>query len=137
MKKICESLREHAMKKLNFKNKKTKLLTKEQKESSKNAKVCYICKEKFENKYLKDKKYCKVRDSFHYPGEQRGAARSICNWKYSVPKKILTVFHNGPNYDYNFIIKDLAEEFKKHLFRAKHWKVHNFYSRNRKRGFEN
>ena len=37
MKKICESLREHAIKKLNFKNKKTKLLTKEQKESSENV----------------------------------------------------------------------------------------------------
>ena len=69
MKKICESLREHAMKKLNFKKKKTQLLTKEQKESYENAKMCYICKEKFENKYLKDKKYRKVRDSFHYPGE--------------------------------------------------------------------
>ena len=69
MKKICESLREHAMKKTNFKKKKTKLLTKEQKESYENAKICYICKEKFENKYLKDTNYRKVRDSFHYAGE--------------------------------------------------------------------
>ena len=28
-------------------------------------------------------------------------------------KKIPIVFHNGSNYDYHFIIKDLAEEFKK------------------------
>ena len=69
MKKICESLREHAMKKINFKKKKTKLLTKEQKESYENAKICYICKEKFENNYLKDTNYRKVRDSFHYAGE--------------------------------------------------------------------
>ena len=69
MKKICESLREHAMKNLNFKKKKPKLLTKEGKESYENAKMCYICKEKFENKYLKDKKYRKVRDPFHYAGE--------------------------------------------------------------------
>ena len=34
---------------------------------------------------MKDKKYCKVRDNFH----------------------------NRSNYDYHFIIKDLAEEFKK------------------------
>ena len=27
--------------------------------------------------------------------------------------KIPIVFHNGSNYDYNFIIKELAEEFKK------------------------
>ena len=38
---------------------------------------------------------------------------SICNLKYSVPKKIPIVFHNGSNYDYHFIIKELAEEFKK------------------------
>ena len=31
-----------------------KLLTKGQQESFENAKVCHICKEKFENKYLKD-----------------------------------------------------------------------------------
>ena len=34
-------------------------MTKEQQESYENAKICYICKEKFEGKYIKDKKYCK------------------------------------------------------------------------------
>ena len=38
---------------------------------------------------------------------------SICNLKYSVPKKIPEDFYNGSNYDYHFTIKDLAEEFKK------------------------
>ena len=90
-----------------------KLLTKEHQESYENAKICYICKEKFENKNLKDKKYQKLRDHCHYTGEHRGAAHSICNLKYSVPKKIQIVFHNGSNYDYNFIITELAEEFKK------------------------
>ena len=28
-------------------------------------------------------------------------------------KKNSIVFHNGPNYDYRFILKELAEEFKK------------------------
>ena len=32
---------------------------------------------------------------------------------YSVPKIIPIVFHNGSNCDYHFIIKVLAEEFKK------------------------
>ena len=50
-----------------------KLLTNKKQESIGNAKICYICKEKFEdkylkkkieNKYLKDKKYREVRKSF-------------------------------------------------------------------------
>ena len=72
---------------INFKKKKNKLLTKEQQESYENAKMCYICKVKFENKYLKDKKYRRVRDHCYYSGEYRGAADSIYNSKYSVPKK--------------------------------------------------
>ena len=64
-----------------------KLLTKEQQESYENTKICYICKEKFENKYLINKKYRKVRCHCHYPGEYRGATHSKCNLKYSVPKK--------------------------------------------------
>ena len=44
-----------------------------------------------------------------------GAAHSIYNLKYSVPKKIPIAFHNGSNYDYHFIAKELAEEFKKKI----------------------
>ena len=43
---------------MNFKKKKMNLLKKVEKESDENAKICYIYKEKFENKYLNDKKYC-------------------------------------------------------------------------------
>ena len=39
-----------------------KLWTKQQQESYANSKICHICKENLENKYLNDKKYCKVRD---------------------------------------------------------------------------
>ena len=74
---------------------------------------CYISKENIEDQYLKDKKYRKARDHCHYSGKYRGAAHSTGNLKYSVPKKISIVFHNAPNDDYHFIIKDLAEEFKK------------------------
>ena len=45
MKKFWESLREHAMKMINFK-KSMKLLTKEQQESYENAKICHIWKKK-------------------------------------------------------------------------------------------
>ena len=60
-----------------------KLLRKERQESYENVKFCYICKEKFENKYVTDKKYCKVRDHYNYTEEYRGAAYSICNSNYS------------------------------------------------------
>ena len=54
----------------------------------------------------------------------RGAAHNICNLKQSVPQRIAIVLHNGSNYDYHFIIKELTEELKKnHLFKRKHWKI--------------
>ena len=90
-----------------------KLWTKEQRELYENLKIWYISIENFENRYLKDKKYCKVRGYCHYTGEKRGAAHGICNLEYSVPKKNSIVLYNGSNYDYHFIVKELAEEFKK------------------------
>ena len=111
MKKFCESLREHAMKIINFKNKRMKLLKNEKQESYENAKICYICKEKFEDIYTKDKKYLKVSDHCHYTGEHRGAAHSICNLKFSAAKKFTVIFHNRSNYDFYFIIKEVTEEF--------------------------
>ena len=67
--------------------------------------------------YDKNKKgeydlYHKVRDHCHYTEKFRGAAHNICNLRYKVSKKIPVVFHNGSTYDYHFLIKQLAEEFK-------------------------
>ena len=68
--------------------------------------------------YDKQKKFCydknnkKVRDSCHDTGKFRGASHSEYNLRYKVPKEIPVVFHNGATYDYNFIIKQLAEEFE-------------------------
>ena len=121
MKTFCESLREHAMKITNIKKKKTKLLTKEQHESYENAKICYICLEKIKNKYVKDKTYQIVRDHCYYTGEYICAAHSICNLKYSAPKKSPTAFQNGLNSDYHFIIR-VSTRIEKtiYLFRRKH-----------------
>ena len=54
-------------------------------------------------------KNCRLPANCHYAVEYRGAAHSIYNLKYSIPKEIAIVFRNGPNYDYHFIIKKLAE----------------------------
>ena len=46
-------------------------------------------------------------------------SHSICNLKYSVPKKNPVAFYNGSNYDYHFIIKTI------YLFRRKYRELHN------------
>ena len=50
----------------------------------------------------------KVRDHCYYTGKYGGAAHSICNLRYKIPKEIPAVFHNGSRYAYHFIIKQLA-----------------------------
>ena len=60
----------------------------------------------------KFKLYKKVRDHYHYTGKYRGAAHSIYNLNYKLPQEIPVKIHNGWKYDYHFIIKELAEEFK-------------------------
>ena len=76
---------------------------------------CYICQKEFchdKNQKMKFKLYKKVRDHCHYTGKFRGAAHSICNLNYKVPQEIPVKIHNGSKYDYHFIIRELAEEFK-------------------------
>ena len=48
------------MKIINFKKENMKLLTKEKQKSYGNANICYICKDKFKNKYLKYKNIVKL-----------------------------------------------------------------------------
>ena len=84
-----------------------KLLTNEHQESYENTKICYIFWEKYEDKNANTNKSCKVRDLCHCSGG-RDSAHSMCNLKYSAPKKVPIVFYNGSN----FIIKKLAEKFE-------------------------
>ena len=71
------------------------------------------CGKEILEKFAKDKKYGKVRDHCHYAGKYRRAAHSICNSKFNAPNEIPVVFHRGSNYDYHFIIKELANEFER------------------------
>ena len=78
-------------------------------------KECHICQKEFcydKNGKKKFKIYQKVRDHCHYTGEFRDPAHSICNLNYKIPQEIPVKIHNGSTYDYHFIIKELAEEFK-------------------------
>ena len=74
-----------------------------------------LCQKEFcydKNGKKKFKIYQKVRDHCHYTGEFRDPAHSICNLNYKIPQEIPVKIHNGSTYDYHFIIKELAEEFK-------------------------
>ena len=76
---------------------------------------CHICQQEFcydKNEKKEFKIYQKVIDHCFYTGKFRGAAHSICNLKYNVPLEIPVKNDNGSAYDYHFIIKKLAEEFK-------------------------
>ena len=87
-------------------------LTKEELKSHQDAKVCYICRKRILKKLSKSINYRKVREHCHYTGKFRRAAHGICNLKFNVPNEIPVAFHNGSNYDYHFIIKELAHEFE-------------------------
>ena len=115
MKMFCKDLKEQAMKIINYEKKEMIQLNDEEKETHENQKICYICEQEFctdENNKKEFKLKQKVRDHCHYTGKYRGAAHSICNLNYKIPKEIPVVFHNGSTYDYHFIIKQLAKEFK-------------------------
>ena len=103
------------MEMINFKKKEMIPLTNKEIKSYEKQKVCHICKKEFcydKNDKNKFKLYQNVRDHCHYTGKFRGAAHSICNLRYKVPQEIPVKIHNGSKYDYHFIIKELAEEFK-------------------------
>ena len=87
-------------------------LTKEELKSHQDAKVCYICGKRILKKLSKSINYRKVREHCHYTGKFRRAAHGICNLKFNAPNEIPVAFHNGSNYDYHFIIKELANEFE-------------------------
>ena len=87
-------------------------LTKEERKSYQEANVYDIYRRGILDKFDKNKHYQKVRDHCHYTGKYRGAAYSICNLKFNVPNETPVVFQRGSNYDYHFIIKELANDFE-------------------------
>ena len=111
MKRFCDDLKEHVTRIFNYEMKPMDPLTEEEKESYKNQELCHLYKKEFcadNNKEMR-----KVRDHCQYTGKYRGAAHSKCNLNYKIVKEIRVLFHNGSVYDYHFIIKYLAREFKR------------------------
>ena len=96
-------------------------LTKKEIKLHQDAKVCYICGKRILQKLSKSINYWKVKDHCHYTGKYRGTEHSICNLKFNVPNEIPVVFQNGSNYDYHFVIKELANELREDLIVL--WKI--------------
>ena len=91
-------------------NKNNKLLKKEYDIANKglelnaSEKNCHICKKKLEANMLIIKNI-KLEIIVIVQVKYKGAAHSICNLRYKIPKGIPIVFHNWSNYYYHFIIR--------------------------------
>ena len=111
MKRFCNDLKEHVIRIINYEIKPMITLTDEEKEPYENQQLCHICDKEF---YIdnNNKEMRKLRDHCHYTGKCRGPAHRKCNLNYKIVKEIPVLFHNGSEYDYHFIIKYLAREFK-------------------------
>ena len=59
--------------------------------------------------------YRKVIDHDHYTGKYWGAAHSICNLRYKTQQDIPVVLHNGCNYDFHILIKELTKTLRKNM----------------------
>ena len=81
MKILCNDLKEHLTRIINYEMKPMIALTEEEKESYKNQQLCHICEKEFctNNNNDEYKKMRKVRDHCHYTGKYRGAAHRKCN----------------------------------------------------------
>ena len=108
MRKFCNSLREHAKSIIGFEKKKMIPFTYEELKSYKYARVCYICRKYLLKRLAEDINHRKVGDRRRYTVKYIGTEHSICNLKFNVPNEIPVVFYRGSNYDYHFVIKDLA-----------------------------
>ena len=75
-------------------------LTAKELKSHPDARVCYICRKRILKKFAYG--HCDVT------GRYRSDVHSVCNLKFNVLSEILVVFHHDSNYDYHFIIKELA-----------------------------
>ena len=91
-----------------FKIPKKMVMTPKDKIDYKKATICHIC-ERGIPKEGDDPRFKKVRDHCHLTGKFRGAAHSMCNLKYRLPKFYPVIFHNLSGYDSHLFIKNLGK----------------------------
>ena len=71
---------------------------------------CYLCGKEFKDEESKFFKH-NVKDLCYYTGNFEGAAHRKCRDESQKEIEIPVGFHNGSNYDYHFITKEIAKEF--------------------------
>ena len=89
IKKFCSGLKELGTKVVNYEQKEMTPITDDENKYYEDQKQCYICRKAFcYNKKQKKRSelYEKVRDHCHFTGKFIGAAHSICNLHYKVPR---------------------------------------------------
>ena len=91
-----------------FKIPKKMVMSPKDKIDYKKATICHIC-ERGIPKEGDDPRFKKVRDHCHLTGKFRGAAHSMCNLKYRLPKFYPVIFHNLSGYDSHLFIKNLGK----------------------------
>lgn len=103
---FCRELRGQVYKALRMRKHVMVPLTAEEKKAYRGKEKCHICLKLFDN----PKKY-KVLYHCHYTGVYRGAAYTICNFNYKIPKNIPVVFHNLSKYVAHLFIRELKDKF--------------------------
>ena len=115
--KLCDDLRDIACKIFEDEEAKKFSLSSSQKKQHGNAEKCFICNKFFNNN--EDSKYYKSyrKEIYHcfYTGKYAGAAHPSCINNYKIKKEIPVVIHNGSNYDFHLIIKELAKNFREEI----------------------
>ena len=78
------------------------------------ATKCHICDQQYTDKDIRVKDHC------HITGEFRGSAHQDCNLKLRIKPatiKIPVLFHNLRGYDSHFIMQQIGEIAKKHVYK--------------------
>ena len=92
-------------------------LTEDEEKARERSEKCHICDGTFsaneESRHYIN--YRKVIDHDHYTEKYRRAADSICNLRYETQQDIPVVLHNGCNYDFHILIKELAKTLRKNM----------------------
>ena len=86
-------------------------MTKDDEEKFQKADKCHICEKEY------NKTDVRVRDHCHVTGQYRGSAHQDCNLNFRITDKIPVIFHNLRGYESHFIMQEIGEIAKKHIYK--------------------